>query len=234
MNPNNDPCLLACLVKVYGDSVWADWFEFCKIIGVTKGWVARNKISLWNKITKFAFINIVEDNRIRLTHKDGICVYIYENHYCLIKKSNKTKKAIESIKQNFTKVKLDIRQLKGMPISVQEYKAVPKYTTDPLHNVYVYDLETIQIEGKLNTFAMGLLSLSDSIVWENTKIYYGYDCILNGLLYLNELHKDRQEIKIKGKKVMVKQCLTLYAHNGKGFDAYQIMSDEYILKHPVI
>lgn len=106
-----------------------------------------------------------------------------------------------------------------------------------LSNVYVYDLETITCEWTLNPYAAGYLYLGnikgDIEEWHRwfVRIEYGLDCLKNMLYWINDTHLPRKVIKkIKGEQIEMnkKEIIIMFAHNGKGFDSYHFMINDYL------
>ena len=161
-------------------------------------------------------------------------LFIYNNHFCLIWKSNGISfdKAIKELKDNFKVVDnvISDKHVKGFI----KYEYNPKKVKSPLTNIVVYDLETFnkiravpycsciyklsKISGKYHRDISEQeyqKCLNDCVVFKGT------GCI-NEMLYHVLSYKGEPK-KVKNK--IVEYNLYLIAHNGSRFDSYVVLNN---------
>ena len=173
-------------------------------------------------------------NPRNLTQRDT-SLFIYDNHFCLISKSNgiSFNQVIEKeLKPNF-KVVDNVISHKHVK-SFIKYEYNPKEVKSPLTNIVVYDLETFnknravpycsciyklsKISGKYHRDISEQeyqKSLNDCVVFKGT------DCF-NKMLD-HDLSFKGEPKKVKNR--IVEYNLYLIAHNGSGFDSYVVLNN---------
>ena len=162
-------------------------------------------------------------------------MFIDDNHFCLIWKSNgiSFNQVIENeLKPNFKVVDIVISD-KHIKSSIK-YEYNPKKVKSPLTNIVVYDLETFnkiravpycsciyklsKISGKYHRDISEQdyqKSLNDCVVFKGT------DCINE---MLDHVLSFKGEPK-KNQKKIVEYNLYLIAHNGSDFDSYVVLNN---------
>ena len=172
-------------------------------------------------------------NPRNLSQRD-ISLFVYNNHFCLIWKSNgiSFSQAIEELKNNF-KVVDNVISDKHVKSFIQ-YEYNPKKVKSPLTNIVVYDLETFNKNRAVPycscIYKLGKFSgknhrdiseqeyqkcLNDCVVFEGT------DC--NNEMLDHVLSFKGEPKKVKNK--IVEYNLYLIAHNGSGFDSYVVLNN---------
>ena len=168
-----------------------------------------------------------------VTNKDS-ALYLYNNHFCLIWKSQGVSfnQAINEIKANFKIVDNFITE--ENITSHFKYEFIPKKIESHLTNFFVYDLEThntdrarpynmtfyrsSKIAGRYYrdpTFEELQKSINDTIAFS------GDNCINNALDYLLKLKGEERKVKNK----IVEYNLQMHAHNGSSFDTWIILNN---------
>ena len=174
-------------------------------------------------------------------------MYLYNNHFCLIWKSQGVKsqgvsfnQAIQELENNFKIVDKYITD--ENVTSHFKYEFTAKKIESHLTNFIVYDLEThktdrarpynmtfyrlSKIAGRYErdpTFEELQKSIKDTIAFS------GDDCIKNALDYLLKLKGEERKVNNK----IVDYILQLHAHNGSGFDSWIILNNLPCDKHIV-
>ena len=159
---------------------------------------------------------------------------IYENHFCLIWKSDGVsfEKAIRELKDNFKVVDNVVSDKHVKNFIKYEYN--PKKVNSPLTNIVVYDLETFnknravpycsciyklrKISGKYHRDISEQeyqKCLNDCVVFKGT------DCINEMLDHVLSFKGEPKKVKNK----IVEYNLYLIAHNGSGFDSYVVLNN---------
>ena len=168
-----------------------------------------------------------------VTNRDN-ALYLYNNHFCLIWKSENVsfKDAIRELEENYKIVDNFITE--ENVTSHIEYEFTPKKIDSHLTNFIVYDLEThntdrarpynmtfyrlSKIAGRYErdpTFEELQKSINDTIA------FAGENCIDNALDYCLKLKGD--EVKLKNK--IVGYNLQMHAHNGSAFDTWILLNN---------
>ena len=177
-----------------------------------------------------------------VTNRDS-ALYLYNNHFCLIWKSQGVSfnQAIQDLKAIFKIVDNYITEANVN--SHFKYEFIPKNIESHLSNFIVYDLEThntnrarpynmtfyrwSKIAGRYErdpTFEELQKSIKD------TTVFSGEECINNALDYLLKLKGEERKVKNK----IVEYNLQMHAHNGSGFDTWIILNDLPCDKHILI
>ena len=176
-----------------------------------------------------------------VTNRDS-ALYLYNNHFCLIWKSEGVsfKDAIKELKDNFRIVDNFITE--ENVTSHFKYEFIPKKIESHLTNFIVYDLETLNTN-RARPYNMAFYRLSkiagryerDPAQEElqksikDTIAFAGENCVGNALDFF--LRFKGEERKVKNK--IVEYNLQLHAHNGSGFDTWIILNNLPCDKHIV-
>ena len=161
-------------------------------------------------------------------------LFIYNNHFCLIWKSNGISfdKAIKELKDNFEVVDNVISDKHIESFIKYEYN--PKKVKSALTNIVVYDLQTFN-KKRAVPYCSCIYKLSkisgkyhrDISEQEYQKclnhcvVFKGTDCINEMLDYVLSFKREPKKIKNK----IVEYNLYLIAHNGSGFDSYVVLNN---------
>ena len=164
----------------------------------------------------------------------GNALYLYNNHFCLIWKSQGVSfnQAIQELKNNFKMIDTYISE--ENVTSHFKYEFIPKKIESHLSNFIVYDLETHNTN-RARLYNMTVYRLSkiagryerDPTLEElqksinDTIAFSGDDCINNALDYLLKLKGEERKVNNK----IVEYNLQLHAHNGSGFDSWIILNN---------
>ena len=171
-----------------------------------------------------------------------IALYLYNNHFCLIWKSenNSFNKAIKELKQNF---KMDDNYITDENVNSHfKYENTPKKIESLLTNFIVYDLETHKTDRacpyNMTFYRLSKIAgryerdptqkeLKKSI--DDTIAFAGDNCINNALDYCLKLKGEERKVKNK----IAEYNLQIHAHNGSGFDTWIILNNLPCDKHIV-
>ena len=169
-------------------------------------------------------------------------MYLYNNHFCLIWKSQAKsfKDAIQELKDNFKIVDNYITEEKVNAYYKDEF--IPKKIESHLTNFIVYDLETHNTN-RARPYNMTFYRLSkigsrynrDPTKEElqksmnDTIAFSGDNCINDALDYLLKLKGEERKINNK----IVEYNLQMHAHNGSSFDTWIILNNLPCDKHIV-
>ena len=169
-------------------------------------------------------------------------MYLYNNHFCLIWKSQGVSfnQAIQELKANFRMVDNYITE--ENVTSHFKYEFTPKKIESQMTNFILYDLEThntdrarpynitfyrlSKIVGRYERYPTKE-ELQKSI--DDTIAFSGDDCIYNAQDYLLKLKGEERKVINK----IVDYNLQLHAHNGSGFDTWIILNNLPCDKHIV-
>ena len=214
----------------------------------------RNEKRRSNIMTKARIQPFCRANNINIGYFDGdgvyprsiinrdSALYLYDNHFCLIWKSEGVsfKQAIKEIDDNFKKVDNYITEENVN--SHFKYEFIPKKIESHLTNFIVYDLETHNTN-RARPYNMTFYRLSkiagryyrDLTPEElqksinDTIAFSGDNCINNALDYLLKLKGEERKVNNK----IVEYKLQMHAHNGSGFDTWIILNNLRCDKHIV-
>ena len=169
-------------------------------------------------------------------------LFLYNNHYCLICKSQSVSfnQAVQELKNNFKMIDNYITE--ENITSHFKYEFIPKKIESHLTNFIVYDLET-QNTDRARPYNMTFYRLSKiagryerdptqeelqkSI--DDTVAFAGDNCIGNALDFCLKLKGDERKVK----KKIVEYNLQMHAHNGSGFDTWIVLNNLPRDKHIV-
>ena len=141
--PTKGYCFIKCVIFLTGEDYKQQYLDFI-----------RNEKGRSNIMTKARIQQFCRVNNINLGYYDGdgvfprsvtnrdSALYLYNNHFCLIRKSRGVsfKQAIQEIKDNFKIVDKNITEENVK--SHFKYEFIPKKIESHLTNFIVYDLET--------------------------------------------------------------------------------------------
>ena len=168
-----------------------------------------------------------------ITNRD-IALYLYNDHFCLIWKSQgkSFKDTIQELKDNFKIVDNYITEENVN--AYFKYEFIPKKIKSHLTNFIVYDLETLNTDRdkpyKMTIHRLSKIagrnyrdpqpqelqkSIDDSIAFS------GDNSINDALDFLLKLKGEERNVNNK----IVEYNLQLYAHNGSGFDSWIILKN---------
>ena len=169
-------------------------------------------------------------------------LYLYNNHFCLIWKSQGVSfnQAIHELKDNF-KI-LDNFITEENVTSHFKYEFIPKKIESHPTNFIVYDLETHNTD-RPRPYSMTFYRLSkiagryerDPTQEElqksikDTIAFAADNCIGNALDFCLKLKGEERKVKNE----IVDYTLQMHAHNGSGFDAWIVLNDLPCDKHIV-
>ena len=163
-----------------------------------------------------------------------ISLFIYNNHFCLIWKSNgiSFNQAIRELKHNF-KVVDNVVSDKHVK-SFIKYEYNPKEVKSPLTNIVVYDLETFnKIRAVPYCSCINKLSKISGKYHRDISEQEYQKCLNDCVVFkatgcINEMLDHVLSFKGEPKKVknkIVEYNLYLIAHNGSGFDSYIVLNN---------
>ena len=173
-------------------------------------------------------------NPRNITQRDT-AIKIYNNHFCLIWKSDRIsfKQVIENeLKPNFKVVDNVISDKHVKSFIKYEYN--PKKVKSPLTNIVVYDLETFN-KNRAVPYCSCIYKLSKlsgkyhrdiseqeyQKCLNNCVVFKGTDCINEMLDHVLSFKGEPKKVKNK----IVEYNLYLIAHNGSGFDSYVVLNN---------
>ena len=215
----------------------------------------RNEKRRSNIMTKARIQPFCRANNINIGYLDGegiyprsvtnrdSALYLYNNHFCLIWKSEGVSfnQAIRELKANFKIVDNYITEENVN--AYFKYEFMPKKIESHLTNFIVYDLETYSTDRakpycisfyRLNKLAgrYNRDQTSDELdkCRRDTIVFDGDNCIDNALDYLLKL-KGEERKTVNNKKV--EYNLQMHAYNGSGFDTWIILNNLRCDKHIV-
>ena len=233
--PTKGYCFIKCINYLTGQDYKEQYLDFI-----------RNETGLSNIMTKARIQPFCRANNINLGYWDGervfprsvtnrdSALYLYNNHCCLIWKSQGVSfnQAIRELKNNFKMVDNYITE--ENVTSHFKYEFTPKKIESHLTNFIVYDLEThntdrarpynltfyrlSKIAGRYERDPSGE-ELQKSI--NDTIAFGGDNCINNALDFCLKLKGEERIVKIK----IVEYNLQMHAHNGSGFDTWIILNN---------
>ena len=176
-----------------------------------------------------------------VTNRDS-ALYLYNNHFCLIWKSEGVSfiRAVEELKDNFKTVDNYITEENVK--SHFKYEFIPKKSESHLTSFIVYDSETHNTD-RARPYNMTFYrsskiagryerdptqeELQKSI--DDTIAFAGDNCIVNALDFCLKFKGDERKLKYK----IVEYLFQLHAHNGFGFDTWIILNNLPFDKHIV-
>ena len=241
--PTKGYCFVKCINFITGQDYKQQYLEFI-----------RNEKRRSNIMTKARIPPFWRANNINLGyfHGDGVyprsvtnrdrALFIYNNHFCLIWKSEGVSffRDVKELKDNFKIVDNYITE--ENVTSHFEYEFIPKKIESHLTNFIVYDLETHKTD-RARPYNMTFYRLSKiagryerdpsqeelqkSI--DETIAFAGDNCIGNALDFCLKFKGEERKVKNK----IVEYNLQMHAHNGSGFDTWIVLNNLPYDKHIV-
>ena len=241
--PTKGYCFVKCINYLTGQDYKQQYLDFIR------NEKRRSNIMTTARIQPFCRgnnINLGYYNNDRVsprtvTNRDS-ALYLYNNHFCLIWKSQNASfnQAINELKNNF---KIVDNYITDENVNSHfKYEFTPKRIESHLSNFIVYDLETYSTD-RARPYNMTFYRLSKiagrykrdptpeelqkSI--DDTIAFAGDKCIGNALDFCLKLKGDERKVKNK----IVEYNLQMHAHNGSGFDTWIILNNLPCDKHIV-
>ena len=241
--PTKGYCFIKCINFLTGEDYKHQYLDFI-----------RSEQRRSNIMTKARIQPFCRANNINLGYWDGervfprsvmnrdSALYLYNNHFCLIWKSEGVsfKQAVRELDENFKMVDNFITE--EIVTSHFKYEFIPKKIESHLTNFIVYDLETHNTDRarpyNMNFYRLSKIAgrydrdptpeeIKKSI--KDTIAFSGDDCINNALDYLLKLKGDERKAKNK----IVEYNLQMHAHNGSTFDTWIFLNNLPCDKHIV-
>ena len=162
-------------------------------------------------------------------------MYLYNNHFCLIWKSENVSfnQAIIELKDNFKIVDNYITDENVNSHFIYEYK--PRKIASHLTNFFAYDLEThntdrarhyvfsfYRLKKVVGRYNRDVTPYEIQKCRKDTITFDGDDCVEKALDFCLKLKGDEYKDK-KGK--VLEYNLQLHAHNGSGFDTWIVLNN---------
>ena len=238
-------CFVKCINFLTGQDYKQKYLEFI-----------RNEKRRTNIMTKARIQPFCRANNINLGYFDGIGVYhrsvmnrdsalyLYNNHFCLIWKSQGVSfnQAITELKNNFKMVDNYITE--ENVTSHFKYEFIPKKIKSHLTNFIVYDLEThntnrarpycisfYRLSKLAGRYSRDLKPSELDKCRKDTIVFDGDNCIEKALDFCLKLKGEERRTSLKNK--IVEYNLQLHAHSGSGFDTWIILNNLLCDKHIV-
>ena len=241
--PTKVYCFVKCINFITGKDYKQQYLDFI-----------RNEKRRLNIMTRARIQPFCRENNINIGYYDGkgvyprsisnrdSAMYLYNNHFCLIWKSEGVSfnQAITEVKNNF---KLVDKYITEENVNAYfKYEFIPKKIESHLTNFIVSDLETHNTD-RARPYNMSFYRLSKIAGRYNrdptkeelqksindTIAFMGEDCINNALDYLLKFKGEEKKINNK----IVEYNLLMIAHNGSGFDTWVILNNLRCDKHIV-
>ena len=244
--PSGNGCFLKCINYIFDKDFSIEYFEFIKSYKRRPNVMARCRIPEFCKRYKIDIgIYDLNNGRIlpRTVKQKNICVYIHENHYCVIWKKNRRDSllnGVQEIENNFKYIKNKINENN---LKQRIRYRFPKYDPiDQLENVFVFDLETHNDQEFAEAYAAGLYDVnrlrdcwyrdlnSDELIIERKNVTVfdasNGNCIMNMLKYISKNYDgdERTYIDKDGDEIISSYRLLLVAHNSSGFDSWVVLN----------
>ena len=233
--PTKGYCFIKCINFLTGQ----DYKQ--KYLDIIRNEKRRTNIMAMARIQPFCKANNINlgyynNERVfprSVTNRDSAW-YLYNNHFCLIWKSQGVSfnQAIQEFKNNF---KIVDNYITDENVNSHfKYEFIPKKIDSHLTNFIVYDLETHNTGGarpyNMTFYRLSKIAgrferdpsaeeLQKSI--NDTIAFAGDNCINNALYYLLKLKGEERKVNIK----IVEYNLQMHAHNGSGFDTWIILNN---------
>ena len=162
--PSGNGCFLKCNNCIFVKDFSIDYFELIKPYKRRPNVMTQGRIPEFCKRCKID-IGMYDDKSKKILPRTvkqrNKCVYIHENHYCVIWKKN-TKEAlqngVEEIDKNF---KYFGKKINEDSLKQRIGYRFPKHETkDQLENVFVFDLETHNDQDLAEAYAAGLYEVN--------------------------------------------------------------------------
>ena len=244
--PSGNGCFLKCINYVFKKDFSKEYFEFIKSYKRRSNVMARCRFPEFCKRYKIDIgIYYLKTKRIlsQTVKQKNICVYIHENHYCVIWKRNRKDSllnGVNEIERNFKYVKNKINENNSKQRIL--YRFPKQEPIDQLENVFVFDLETHNDQEFAEAYAAGLYDVNrlrdkwdrdltpDEIVIERENITVfdasNGNCVMDMLKYISEKYEgdERTYTDKDGDEIISSYRLLLVAHNSSGFDSWVVLN----------
>ena len=232
--PTKSYCFIKCVNYLTGQDYKEEYLEFirnekrrCNVMTMARIQPCLKKLGI-----DLGYFNGERIYPRTVMNRDN-AFYLYNNHFCLIWKSQNVSfnDAIKELKENFKIVDNYITQENVN--SHFKYEFIPKKIDSHLTNFIVYDLETHNTN-RARPYNMTFYRLSkiagrydrDPTQEElkksinDTISFAGDDCIEKSLDFLLKLKGEERKVNNK----IVEYNLQMHAHNGSGFDTWIILN----------
>ena len=245
--PTGNGCFLKCINYIYNKDFTDEYYTFlksfkrqtnvmlraripvfCKRVGIDIGFWSKEKICIMPQ-------SCTERNKF---------LYVYKQHYCVIWKNtvnDSLPNAAKDVEDNFKYVRNRINNTNLK--NVIKYSFPFKEKHNELDNVFIFDIETGNVENKATPYAIGLYDLSrlkyrykkdlteDEIITERNNVIkfkaYNGNPVTQMIEYINKnytgdkiIHRNKS-----GANIVKSNKITLVAHNSSGFDSYIILNN---------
>ena len=233
--PTKGYCFVKCINFLTGQDYKDKYLEFIRNEKRRSNMMTKARIQPFCNINNIN-LGYYNDHRVfprSVTIRDS-ALYLYNNHFCLIWKSQgkSFEDAIQELKDNFKIVDNYITEEKVN--AYFKYEFIPKKIESHLTNFIVYDLETYSTD-RARPYNMTFYRLSKIASRYNrdptkeelkksindTIAFSGDNCINNALDCLLKLKGEERKVNNK----IVEYNLQLHAHNGSGFDTWIILNN---------
>ena len=235
--PTKGYCFIKCINFLTGEDYKQQYLE------IIRNEKRRSNIMTMARIQPFCRANIINlgyynNDRVfprTVTNRDS-ALYLYNNHFCLIWKSQGVSfnQAITELKHNFKLVDNYITEENVN--SHFKYEFTPKKIESHLTNFIVYDLETHNTN-RARPYCLSFYRLSKLAGRYNrdlnpsdldkcrkdTIMFDGDDCIEKALDFCLKLKGEERRTSLNNK--IVEYNLQLHADNGSGFDTWIILNN---------
>ena len=241
--PTKGYCFIKCINFLTGEDYKQQYLDFIR------SEQRRSNIMTMARIQPFCRANNINlgyynGDRVfprSVTNRDS-ALYLYNNHFCLIWKSRGVSfnQTIQELKANFKIIDNYITE--ENVTSQYKYEFTPKKIESHLTNFIVYDLETHNTN-RARPYIMTFYRLSKiagryerdptqeelqkSI--DDTIALAGDNCIGNAFDFCLKLKGEERKVKNK----IVEYNLQMHAHNGSGFDTWNVLNNLPCDKHIV-
>ena len=241
--PTKGCCFVKCINFLTGEDYKEQYLDFIRNERRRSNimTMARIQPCLRNLGVDLVFFNGERVFPRTVTNRDS-ALYLYNNHFCLIWKSEgiSFNQAIRELRDNFKMV--DNYITAENVNSHFKYEFTPKKIESDLSNFIVYDLETLNTDrARLYVFCFYRLSKlagrydRDLTIDEQEKCkkdtiaFDGDNCVSKTLDFCLKLKGEERKVKNK----IVEYILQLHAHNGSGFYTWIILNNLDCDKHIV-
>ena len=233
--PTKGYCFIKCVNFLTGEDYKKQYLDFIRIEQRRSNITTKARIQRFCRANNInlGYYNVDRVFPRSVTNRDS-ALYSYNNHFCLIWKSENVSfnQAIIELKNNF---KIVDSYITGENVNCHfKYEYKPKKIESPLTNFIVYDLETHNTD-RARPYCISFYRLSKiagrydrdptknelkkSI--QDTIALAGDKCISNALDFCLKLKGEEYEISNK----VVEYNLQMHAHNGSGSDTWIVLNN---------
>ena len=233
--PTKGYCFIKCVNFLTSRDYKQQYLDFIRNEQRRTNIMTKARIQTFCRANNFNLGHYNEDRVFprSVTNRDS-ALFLFNNHFCVIWKSEGVsfKQAIKELKDNFKIVDNYITE--ENVTSHFKYEFIPKKIQSNLTNFIVYDLETHNTD-RTRPYNMTFYRLSkiagryerDPTQEELQKsikdiiAFAGDDCINNALDFCLKIKGEERKVKNK----IVEYILQMHAHNGSGFDTWNILNN---------